>query len=142
MATSNKTRPTTASVQSFVKAIPDAKRRKDCVSLVGLMRKATGSKPKMWGTSIVGFGEYHYRYASGREGDSCVLGFSPRKAALSLYFCSGLKQFPELLERLGKHKLGGGCLYIRSLEEIHLPTLTTLLGKAARRRPQGTTSTG
>ena len=140
MATSNKTKPTAASVKAFVNAIADPKRRKDCVRLIGLMKKASGSPPKMWGTSIVGFGEYHYRYESGREGDSCVLGFSPRKQALTLYFCAGLKNDPDLLERLGKHKTSGGCLYIKSLEDIHLPTLTTLLKRAARRKPPGATT--
>jgi hypothetical protein len=136
----NKTVPTAASVETFVKTIADPKRRKDCVALIALMKKATGSKPKMWGSAIVGFGEYHYRYASGREGDMCHLGFSPRKDALSLYLCGGLEWSRGLLERLGKHKTGKGCLYIKSLEDIHLPTLEALLKKAAKARPVGATS--
>ena len=139
MATA-KTKPSALSVEAFVKAIADPQRRKDCVTLIGLMKKATGSKPKTWGTSIVGFGEYHYRYASGHEGDMCLLGFSPRKQALSLYCCAGLEEFKDLLGRLGKHKTGKGCLYIKSLEDVDLPTLTTLLEKAARRKPPGATA--
>ena len=94
----------------------------------------------MWGASIVGFGSYHYRYASGQEGDSCVIGFSPRKAALTLYLSAGLEPFEGILEELGPHKIGKGCLYIRRLEDVDVPTLTTLLKKAAATRPRSATS--
>jgi hypothetical protein len=128
------------SVAAYVKSIDDPKRRKDCLTLVAMMKKATGSEPTMWGSSIIGFGEYHIRYESGREADWCRLGFSPRKGALSLYLCGGLDRFQDLLGRLGKHKTGKGCLYIKSLEDIHLPTLTALLKKAAKEMPAGATS--
>lgn len=140
MARPNKTIATTGSVSTFVDAIADPKRRKDCVTLIGLMEAATGQKPKMWGSSIVGFGEYHYRYETGREGDMCRLGFSPRKGALSLYLCGGLDRLQDLLARLGKHKTGKGCLYINGIEDVHLPTLAALLKKAAKGKPAGATS--
>jgi hypothetical protein len=139
MAT-QKTRPTGVSVAAYVKSIDDPKRRTDCITLVAIMKKATGSEPAMWGSSIIGFGACHIRYESGREADWCRLGFSPRKGALSLYLCGGLDRFQDLLGRLGKHKTGKGCLYIKSLEDIHLPALTALLKKAAKEIPAGATS--
>ena len=126
-----KTKPTTASVEEFVNAIDDPKRRADCAALVALMKKITKCEPKMWGSSIVGFGDHHYRYESGHEGDTFVLGFSPRKAALTLYLCSGIDRFQDTLNQLGKHKTGKGCLYIRSLEDVDQTVLATLLKKAA-----------
>jgi len=95
--------------------------------LVRIMASATGSKPKMWGSSIVGFGSYHYRYASGREGDWFTTGFSPRKQNLTLYVMGGLSGYASLLKKLGKHSTGKGCLYVKRLEDIHLPTLTKLI---------------
>jgi hypothetical protein len=86
----------------------------------------------MWGSSIVGFGDYHYKYASGREGDWFVMGFSPRKQDLTLYLMSGVERHQKLLEGLGKHKIGKGCLYLKSLDDIHLPTLKRVLREAAR----------
>jgi hypothetical protein len=136
-----KTKPTPASVDSFLQSIGDPKRRQDCLTLVELMKKASGTEPKMWGTSIVGFGAYHYRYASGHEGDTCVIGFSPRKEALTLYLGWGLEPFQEILQRLGKHKHGKGCLYIRSLEDVDLSALAALLKKAASHRPTHATGT-
>jgi uncharacterized protein YdhG (YjbR/CyaY superfamily) len=91
------------------------------------MRKATGAEPKMWGTSIVGFGKYHYVYESGREGDWFLAGFSPRKQSLTLYLMGGLSRFAELLSKIGKHKTGKGCLYINKLQDVDLPTLRRLV---------------
>ncbi len=131
-----KTKATRASVEAFVKAIDDPKRRKDCVTLIALMKKTTKREPKMWGASIVGFGEYHYRYASGHEGDTFILGFSPRKDAITVYLCAGIERFSETLDQLGKHKTGKGCLYIRRLEDVNHSVLATLLKKAAEGLPK------
>jgi hypothetical protein len=128
-----KTKQTDADVDAFLAAIADPRRRQDCVTMVGLMREATRQEPRMWGSSIVGFGTHHYRYESGREGDICVLGFSPRKSALTLYISGGLEPQRALLDRLGEHKEGKGCLYIRSLEQIDLAVLSEVLNAAAVR---------
>lgn len=136
-----KTRPSTRSVEDFVKAIGDPKRRKDCATLVELMKKASKSEPKMWGPSIVGFGMYHYRYASGHEGDSCILGFASRKDALTLYLSGGVDAHREILGRLGKYKTGKGCLYIKSLDDVDLSVLKELLTKAEKPpKPSATSS--
>lgn len=114
----NKTRPTQASVAAHLAAIEDEGRRKDCQALAKLMTKATKQKPVMWGPSIVGFGSYHYIYDSGREGDSCVLGFASRKGDITIY---GVVDFPateKLLAKLGRHKGGKGCLYVRKLDDV------------------------
>lgn len=126
-----KTKATPASVEAFVKAIDDPKRREDCVTLVALMKKVTKCEPKMWGSSIVGFGDHHYRYESGHKGDTFVLGFSPRKDAITVYLCAGIDRFSETLAKLGKHKTGKGCLYIRRLDDVDESVLATLLKKAA-----------
>jgi hypothetical protein len=126
-----KTKPTLASVEEFVKAVDDPKRREDCLTLIALMKKITKCEPKMWGSSIVGFGEFHYQYKSGHEGDTCILGFSPRKDALCLYLCSGIEPFKDTLAQLGKHKTGKGCLYIRRLDDVDKTVLAELLKKAA-----------
>jgi Domain of unknown function (DU1801) len=122
-----KTKPTGASVKQFLNQIPDKERRDDCFAVAKLMEEITGAKPKMWGPSIVGFGTYHYKYASGRGGDWMVTGFSPRKNDLTLYIMMGLKQHRELLDQLGKHKSSMSCLYLKRLSDIHLPTLKKLL---------------
>ena len=121
-----KTKQTDESVSKFLNAIDDQGRRDDCLAVAKLMEEATGLKPKMWGANIVGFGSYHYKYASGREGDSPILAFSPRKQNLTLYVLGFDKQ-GELLEKLGKHSIGNSCLYIKSLDDIHLPALKKLL---------------
>src|SRR5687768_4959518 len=107
-----KTKPTEQSVESFLDKVPDEKVRDDCFALVKLMKKVTGSAPKMWGPTIVGFGKYHYKYESGHEGDACLTGFSPRKQNITLYVMPGATQHADLLKKLGKHKAGKGCLYI------------------------------
>ena len=123
----NKTKATEASVDGYIAAIGDESRRKDCETLAKLMANATKQKPKMWGASIVGFGSYHYKYESGREGDMIMAGFSPRKQNLTIYNMGGNEQFGDLLQKLGKHTLGGGCLYIKRLDDVDLPTLKNLM---------------
>lgn len=122
-----KTKPTDQSVRDFLNQIPDEERRENCFALAKLMQEITGSKPKMWGPSIVGFGSYHYEYASGREGDWMLTGFSPRKKDLTLYIMMGFDKHPELMKQLGKHSVGKSCLYIKRLSDIHLPTLKKLI---------------
>ena len=127
-----KTKKTTASVASFLSAIPDDARREDCRRLVKLMQQAIGAEPKMWGEHVIGFGDYHYKYESGRENDWFVAGFSPRKANITLYLMSGAARHSAILERLGKHKVGKGCLYIKQLSDIELPVLKELVESCAR----------
>lgn len=125
-----KTKATGASVKDFLARIEDPERRKDCEAVAAMMRKATGSAPKMWGPGIVGFGKYHYRYASGREGDWFVAGFSPRKGELTLYLMGGLQAHAALMKKLGKHKTGKSCLYIKRLADVDPDVLRTLINKA------------
>lgn len=123
----NKTKATDVRVESYLSSIGDESRRKDCEALSKLMSKVTKDKPKMWGTSIVGFGSYHYKYESGREGDAPLAGFSSRKGDITLYLASGFPGQEELLTKLGKHKTGKGCLYIRKLSDVDLKTLERLI---------------
>ncbi|MEO8404393.1 MAG: DUF1801 domain-containing protein [Chitinophagaceae bacterium] len=125
-----KTKATEQTVESFIEKIADEKIQKDCHGLIKLMKKATGSKPKMWGSSIIGFGQYHYKYDSGHEGDMCITGFSPRKANLSLYIMGGIKGQEELLKKLGKHKASKGCVYIKKLEDVDLKVLESMVKNA------------
>jgi hypothetical protein len=122
-----KTKPTSASVTDFLAAIPDEARRADCLTLLGLMKRATGAEARMWGASIVGFGNYHYKYASGREGDWFVIGFAPRKQDLTVYLMGGFDRHAALMRRLGKHKTGRACLYIRRLADVDLAVLKELI---------------
>jgi len=131
----NKTKATEASVDGYIAAIDDESRRKDCAALARLMAKASKQKPKMWGTSIVGFGSYHYKYESGREGDSCLTGFSSRKGDISIYLIASFPGHDELLSRLGKHKMAKACLYIRKLSDVDLKVLEQLVaGSVAERK--------
>ena len=127
-----KTKQTNNDVREFLNGIADEQRRQDSFALVELMRQATKVDPRLWGTAIVGFGSRHYKYASGREGDICIVGFSPRKLAFALYGLSIAEQPADLLERLGKHKTGKGCLYISRLSDVHQPTLSKLVRQAFR----------
>jgi hypothetical protein len=127
----NKTKETDASVDSYFAAIQDEARRKDCEALAQLMAKATKHPPKMWGSSIVGFGSYHYKYESGREGDMCLVGFSSRKSDISLYGLMAAPSHEELIPKLGRHKAGKGCLYIKGLSDINLKVLEKLIVDAA-----------
>lgn len=122
-----KTRPETTSVPAFLASIADENRRRDCESIAALMQEITGAEPVMWGASIVGFGCYHYRYESGREGDWMLVGFSPRKKDITLYLMAGFNRFPELMQRLGKHKTGKSCLYVRKLEDLDGTVLRELV---------------
>jgi hypothetical protein len=122
-----KTKPTQASVKEFLNQIPDKQRREDCFAIAKMMEEVTGAKPKMWGPSIVGFGSYHFKYDSGREGDWLMTGFSPRKNDLTLYIMMGFEKHRELMEQLGKHKTAKSCLYIKRLSDIHQPTLKKLI---------------
>jgi hypothetical protein len=122
-----KTRPNDGDVDAFLAAVPDAQRRSDSLVLLDMFRTLTGEPPKMWGAAIVGFGDYHYAYASGREGDWFVTGFSPRKQNLTLYCMGGYEPHGEVLARLGKHKLGKGCLYINRLRDVDLDVLRELI---------------
>jgi hypothetical protein len=120
-----KTKATKASASQFVNGITNEQRRKDCKELVAMMTKATGAKPVMWGPAIIGFGDYHYKYDTGRESDWFEAGFSPRKQALTLYLMGGSKQ--ELLDKLGTHTQGASCLYVKRLDDVHRPTLQKLI---------------
>lgn len=125
-----KTQPTDRSVEAFINTIADDKKRQDAAAILALMQEVTGEAPTMWGDSIVGFGSYHYRYASGREGDWFTVGFSPRKRNLTLYIMAGFEDYEALLEKLGKHKTGKACLYINKLEDIDLATLRELIAQS------------
>lgn len=122
-----KTKPTHQSVTAFLNAIEDAQVRKDCKQISKMMSEATGNKPKMWGTSIVGFGSYHYKYASGREGDMPLTGFSPRKQNLTVYIMPGFDRYDTLMKKLGKYKTGKSCLYFKKLEDVDQRVLKELV---------------
>ena len=130
-----KTKPSDESVDAYLGAVADPARRAECLALVGLMREATGLEPRLWGGSMVGFGSYHYKYASGHEGDSFLVGFAPRKKELTLYFMGGLEPQRESLAKLGKHKTGKGCLYLKRLADADLGVLHEMVARAARSTP-------
>ena len=130
----NKTKATDASVADYLAAIDDEARRKDCQALADLMAKATKQPPTMWGASIVGFGRYRYRYASGREGESYAVGFSSRKGDISVYGLNAAAGAEGLLSKLGKHKAGKGCVYIKRLGDVDLNVLEKLVAGAAAGR--------
>jgi hypothetical protein len=126
-----KTRVTRASVEKFLDGIKDERKRQDCYQLLKIMKKATKAQPKMWGTSIIGFGDHHYVYESGREGDWFIAGFSPRAQNLTLYMMGGFES--ETLKKLGKYKTGKGCLYINKLEDVDTKVLDELIAKSVKR---------
>lgn len=128
-----KTKATDASVEKFLAAVPDANKRKDCLTVLSLMQQVTKAPPRMWGSSIVGFGDYRYRYESGREMDWFLVGFSPRKEALTLYLMLGSARYTEAMKKLGKHKTGSACLYIKSLEDVDQRVLKTLVQESVKR---------
>ena len=134
--TQNKTVQTDASVDEFIASIAHPTRRQDAVVLVDLFSKVTGFSAKMWGDSIVGFGQYHYRYATGREGDFLATGFSPRKSNLSIYIMPGFGDFSDILKNLDKHKLEKSCLYVNKLEDIELNVLAQLITVGLERLDQ------
>ena len=123
-----KTKPTGVSVHDFLSAVADERKRADAFTILEMMADITGESPKMWGPSIIGFGQYHYVYDSGHEGDMCLTGFSPRKDALTLYFMAGLEErFAAQLQQLGKVKTGKGCLYIKKLADVDLAVLREMI---------------
>jgi hypothetical protein len=126
----NKTKPTKQSVTAFINGIDDKQKRADVKKVAAMMRKATGARATMWGPRIVGFGQYHYQYASGREGDFILTGFSPRKQALTVYIIPGFKPFDSLMKKLGKYKTGKSCLYLRRLSDIDEAVLERLISKS------------
>lgn len=127
-----KTKPTSASVTDFLNTVADEQKRADSFRLLEMIRAQTGVEPKLWGDSIVGFGDSHYKYASGREGDWFWVGFSPRKQNLTLYFSSDLTKYNDLLSVLGKHTTGKGCLYIKRLSDVDEATLLAMIQRVAQ----------
>jgi len=125
-----KTRENDGDVLAFLNAVPDESKRADALRMMAIMREVTGEEPRLWGDNIVGYGHYHYKYASGREGDWFLAGFSPRKANLTLYITSGFEQFEELRARLGKHTIGKSCLYVKRLSDLDEATLRELIGRS------------
>ncbi|MCB1582528.1 MAG: DUF1801 domain-containing protein [Marinicella sp.] len=137
----NKTQPTDENVIKFITAVEPEQKRQDAFKLLEIMERLSGYSAKMWGPSIVGFGQYHYKYDSGREGDFMRIGFSPRKAKHSLYIISGINQYQDLLDRLGKYKTGKSCLYVNHLKDIDLNVLEEIikadLAHMAEKYPEG-----
>jgi hypothetical protein len=122
-----KTKVNNANVVEFLNKVEPEQKRNDAFQLLDLMTEITGHEAKMWGSSIIGFGQYHYKYASGQEGDFMAIGFSPRKAKHSIYIMAGFTRYEELLAKLGKHKTGKGCLYVNKLADIDLDVLKELV---------------
>ena len=129
-----KTKETAASVEKFVRAVPDESTRQDCTTLIRMMSEITGCEARMWGSSIVGFDTFHYRLASGKPGEICLIGFSPRKQSLVLYVTDDHKRDADLLGKLGKIKTGQSCIYVKSLHDLHAPTLRRLIQRAVKAR--------
>ena len=122
-----KTQPTDESVQAFIEAIENDERKQDCLQLLQWIKKITQTEPKLWSSNIVGFDSYHYKYATGREGDWFITGFSPRKQALTLYIMAGFDRYEELMQKLGKFKTGKSCLYIKRLSDVNETVLKELI---------------
>ena len=122
-----KTQRNKGSVTGFLESVKNKKHREDSYVILEIMKKITGEEPEMWGTSIIGFGTYHYKYKSGREGDWFLCGFSPRVQSLTLYIMTGFSKYDELLSRIGKYKTGKACLYINKIEDIDLKILKQLI---------------
>ncbi|MHB8206748.1 DUF1801 domain-containing protein [Mucilaginibacter sp.] len=127
-----KTKPTERSVDGFIATVADDKIRADCYTIINLMETVTGEKPKMWGPAIIGFGKYAYKYESGHSGEICMTGFSPRKANITLYVLAGFPEQTELLQKLGKHKAGKGCLYIKKLDDVNINVLESLIKESIK----------
>jgi hypothetical protein len=125
-----KTKRNKGDVEAFLNSVPDEKKRRDSFTILELMKQVTGEEPKMWGDSIVGFGSYHYKYESGREGDWFVTGFSPRKQNLTIYIMSGFDEYDNLMSRLGKYKTGKSCLYIKKIDDVDQDVLQELVKKS------------
>ena len=127
-----KTKRTDASVDDVLESIKDEQVREDCLAIADIMQKATKAEPQMWGPGIVGFGSRRYKYSSGREIDWMLIAFSPRKQNITLYISSGFEGYDELTAKLGKHSCGKGCLYIKRLSDVHLPTLKKLVNASVK----------
>jgi hypothetical protein len=125
-----KTKSNDGDVEAFLNEITDEKKRHDCFTILELMKKITRAEPKMWGASIIGFGNYRYKYESGREGDWFLAGFAPRKQNITFYITSGFTKYNELLAKLGKHKTGKSCLHINKLEDVNLSVLEEMIEKS------------
>lgn len=130
MNKTNKTQKTDEGVEVFLKTIQPAQKQADCFEILAIMREITGLEPKMWGKTIIGFGDYHYKYESGREGDSMRVGFSPRAQALTVYIMPGYTDFEDELSRIGKFKMGKSCLYIKKLSDIDIAVLREIITKS------------
>lgn len=130
MKSKNKTVETEASVIDYLQTISDDKRRQDCLVIIDIMKKQSGYEPKMWGSAIVGFGSYHYKYESGREGDAPLIGFSNRANAISLYLSSNFEKRDELLSKFGKHKSSKACIYVKKLEDVDQEILNEMVKKS------------
>jgi hypothetical protein len=128
----------TTTVRAYIDAVAGETRRRDADTLLEMMTRITGETPRMWGPSIIGFGEYHYRYASGREGDAPAAGFSPRKAATSIYLPDGIGAYPKQLAHLGEHTTGVGCLYLKDLRKVDLTMLESIIAESYRTVTAGT----
>jgi hypothetical protein len=126
----NKTKPTKSSATAFLNKIRDRQLRDDCFAILKLMQEVSNCEPVMWGSAIIGFGTYHYVYESGREGDTVVIGFSPRKQNISIYLMGGLNKVEDELSKLGEYKTGKGCLYIKSLSDVNVEILKKVFAKA------------
>lgn len=134
-----KTKKNNGDVDKFLNSIEDEQRRKDTKAVSKLMEEITGEKPVMWGASIIGFGTYHYKYATGREGDWMSIGLSPRKQNLTLYLMDGFSDYDKLLGKLGKHKTGKACLYINKLEDVDMKVLREMIKKSYQSKSLGET---
>lgn len=128
----NKTIPVDLPVQEYLDAIEDSSRKKDCIRIHDLMKEVSGKEPKIWGHSMVGFGSYHYKYDSGREGDMLAVGFSNRKQAITLYIMGGFDRHGELMNKLGPHKTGKSCLYIKRLSDVDIDILSELISESLK----------
>jgi hypothetical protein len=127
MSKENKTQPTTDDVNAFLETVENPQQKADCQTLLALMSEITGQPAVLWGANMIGFGQYHYRYATGREGNMFMVGFSPRKQNTTLYFSSGAEQFPDLLAKLGKYKTGKSCLYVKKLADVDQAVLEQMI---------------
>ncbi len=135
-----KTKKNDQSVEEFLNRVSDEARRQDCFTVLSMMKAVTKVEPKMWGAAIVGFGTYQYKYASGQEGEWPIIGFSPRKQDLTLYLMSGFEKSPDLMKKLGKHKTGKSCLYIKKIEDIDLKILKKLIEQSVKSMSKKRTS--
>lgn len=131
-----KTQKTEQDVEAYLSTVENEKRRQDSFTVMELMKEVTGEEPKLWGSGIIGFGDHHYKYESGREGDWFQVGFSPRKNALTLYITAGFDNYDNLLNNLGKFKTGKACLYVNKIEDINLDTLRQLVAQSVEHAAQ------